>query len=90
MPKRWIIDFNDMSIEEASEYVLPFEHVKANVKPKRDKNRRDTRRINWWKFGENAPKMRKAIAPLSHYFAVPEVSKWAVFVPCSCEWLSRK
>ncbi|MEG4202225.1 DNA methyltransferase, partial [Microcoleus sp. Pol12A5] len=86
-PGRWIIDFNDMMIEEAIDYAIPFEHIKATVKPKRDKNRRDTRRINWWKFGENAPKMRKAIAPLSHYFAVPRVSTWAVFIPAPVSWL---
>ena len=28
-PERWIIDFNDMTIEEASDYVLPFEQIKA-------------------------------------------------------------
>ncbi|MEP0956158.1 endonuclease domain-containing protein [Microcoleus sp. FACHB-1515] len=87
LPDRWIIDFNDMPIEDASEYKLPFAHVKANVKPERDTNRRDVRRINWWKFGENAPKMKRALALLSCYFAVPEVSKWAIFVPCPPEWL---
>jgi len=87
MPERWIIDFNDMRIEEASEYVLPFEYVKANVKPERDKNRREVTKFNWWKYGEKRPAMRKALGSLSQYFAVPEVSKWAVFVPCSCEWL---
>jgi SAM-dependent methyltransferase len=86
-PERWLIDFNDMSIEEASDYILPYEYIKANVKPERDQNRRDVRRLNWWKFGENAPKMRKAISTLSFYFAVPEVSKWAIFIPCPLEWL---
>ncbi len=85
--KRWVIDFYDLSLEEASEYGKLFEHIKENVKPERDKNRREVRRVNWWKFGENAPKMRNAIAPLSQYFAVPEVSKWAIFVPCPSEWL---
>lgn len=87
LPDRWIIDFNNTSLEDASDYTLPFEHVKSTVKPERDNNRRDVRRINWWRFGENAPKMRKAIAPLSCYFAVPEVSKWAIFVPCPPDWL---
>ncbi len=32
--------------------------------------------------------MRKALANLSYYFAVPEVSKWAIFIPCNSEWLS--
>ncbi len=86
-PERWVIDFNEVMIEEAIDYAIPFEHIKATVKPERDKNRRDTRRINWWKFGENAPKMRKAIAPLSHYFTVPRVSKWAVFIPAPVSWL---
>ncbi|MEZ2276970.1 MAG: type IIL restriction-modification enzyme MmeI [Microcoleus sp.] len=86
-PERWVIDFNEMMIEEAIDYAIPFEHIKATVKPERDKNRRDTRRINWWKFGENAPKMRKAIAPLSNYFTVPRVSKWAVFIPAPVSWL---
>ena len=86
-PDRWIIDFNDMSVEEANNYKLPFEHIKTFVKPERDKNRRETRRINWWRYGENALNMRKAIANLSYYFAVPEVSKWAIFVPCPIDWL---
>ena len=87
MPERWIIDFNDMNIEEASEYVLPFEYVKAHVKLERDKNRREVTKVNWWKYGEKRPAMRKAIAPLSHYFTVPRVSKWAVFIPAPVSWL---
>jgi len=31
--------------------------------------------------------MRKAIAPLSHYFTVPRVSKWAIFIPAPLNWL---
>lgn len=31
IPTRWLIDFNDMNIEEASNYRLPFEYVKATV-----------------------------------------------------------
>ena len=86
-PERWIIDFNNMDLEDASDYQLPFEHIKTYVKPERDKNRRKTRRLNWWKYGENAPKMRQAIEPFNHYFAIPEVSKWAIFIPCSVDWL---
>ncbi|NES81259.1 MAG: class I SAM-dependent DNA methyltransferase [Moorea sp. SIO2B7] len=87
IPDRWIIDFNDMSLEQASEYKLPFEYVKANVKPQRDKTRRQTTRLNWWKFGEKRPAMREAISSLSYYFIVPRVSKWAIFIPASLEWL---
>jgi SAM-dependent methyltransferase len=86
-PERWIIDFNDMSLESASEYVLPFEHVKSTVKPERDNNRDKKARADWWKFLRTRPEMREAIAPLSHYFTVPRVSKWAVFIPAPVSWL---
>lgn len=31
--------------------------------------------------------MRAAIEPLSGYFAVPRVSKWAIFIPMQKDWL---
>ena len=85
--KNWIIDFNDMSIEEASEYTQPFQWVKSKVKPERDLNRRQTYQTYWWQLGEKRPAMRQALASVSQYFAVPQTSKWAIFLPCSCEWL---
>jgi hypothetical protein len=86
-PDRWIIDFSNMNLEDASDYKLPFEHIKTFVKPERDKNRRKVSKINWWKYGEKRPAMRQAIAPLNYYFAVPRVSKWAVFIPAPLNWL---
>lgn len=86
-PQRWIIDFNDMSLEDASNYDLPLKRIKATVKPERDNNRREVTRVNWWKFGEKRPAMRKAIAPLSFYFAIPRHSKWFIFLPAKPKWL---
>ena len=86
-PERWIIDFNDMSIEDASDYQLPFAHIKATVKPKRDNNRDAKARNYWWKFLRPRPEMRKAISGLSLYFTVPRVSKWAIFIPAPLNWL---
>ena len=86
-PERWIIDFNDMSLEDASDYKLPLQHVKAFVKPEREQNREAVMREKWWRFKRTNAAMRKAIANLSCYFAVPEVSKWAIFVPCPLDWL---
>ncbi len=85
--ENWIIDFNDMTIEEASEYIQPFQWVKSKVKPERDLNRRQTYQTYWWQLGEKRPAMRQALETLSQYFAVPQTSKWAIFLPCSCEWL---
>ncbi|MBD2115260.1 MULTISPECIES: DNA methyltransferase [Cyanophyceae] len=86
-PDRWVVDFFGKSIEDASWYLAPFAHVKRTVKPIRDQNRRKVRRDNWWIFGENAPKMRRKLDALPYYFAVPEVSKWAIFVPSPSNWL---
>lgn len=86
-PERWIIDFSNMSIEEVSNYKLPFEHIKLNVKPEREKNREAIMRKKWWRFKRTNESMRNAIAPLSCYFTVPRVSKWAIFIPTPLEWL---
>jgi hypothetical protein len=87
-PERWIIDFNDMGIEEASEYKLPFKYLKERIPEERKNNRNNTLKVNWWKYEGKRLGMRQAIAPLSLYFAVPEVSKWAIFIPCSLDWLA--
>jgi SAM-dependent methyltransferase len=86
-PERWIIDFNDMSLEDASDYVLPLEHIKATVKLERDNNRDERARTNWWGFLRPRPDMRKAIASLSCYFNIPRHSKWFIFIPAQPNWL---
>ncbi|GBE75453.1 DNA modification methyltransferase related protein [Microcystis aeruginosa NIES-87] len=79
--KSWVIDFDNMALEEAAEYILPFTRVKEKVKPERDNNKRNTRRLNWWRYGETRPGMRKALAVLSCYFAIPKIAKYIVFSP---------
>jgi type II restriction/modification system DNA methylase subunit YeeA len=79
--KSWVIDFNNMALEEAAEYILPFTRVKETVKLERDNNKRNTRRLNWWRYGETRPGMRKALAVLSCYFAIPKIAKYIVFSP---------
>jgi type II restriction/modification system DNA methylase subunit YeeA len=80
----WIIDFGiDMTEEEASMYELPFEHVKREVYPERQKNNRARRREIWWLHSETAPAMRRAIA-LPRYLATSRVSKYRLFV-----WVSQ-
>jgi type II restriction/modification system DNA methylase subunit YeeA len=87
VPDRWIIDFNDMTIEQASNYELPFNRLKSTIPIERQNNRNEALKINWWKYEGKRLGMRKAIAPLSHYFTVPRVSKWAVFIPAPVSWL---
>ncbi len=77
-PVKWVIDFNNMSLEEASLYKLPFEHVKTYVKPFRDTVRDEKSKEYWWKYGRNRPAMREAIKNLNKYIAIPNVSKWTI------------
>ena len=79
--KDWVIDFNDMSIEEASQYKLPFQRVKEKVKPDREECREKLRRENWWLFSRPRPAMRKALQGLSYYFAIPKIIKYILFQP---------
>jgi len=87
IPKRWIIDFDEMSIEEASSYVLPFEYVKTEVKSQRDKTQEVEAIKYWWKFWRSRPKMRASITSLTCYFNIPRHSKWFIFIPAKPNWL---
>ncbi|MFK5969691.1 MAG: N-6 DNA methylase [Candidatus Marithrix sp.] len=75
----WVIDFNDMSLEEASLYKLPFEHVKTHVKPERMLNKEKRRKEKWWLFGRSRPNMRKALKGLKKYFCLPKIAKYTCF-----------
>jgi type II restriction/modification system DNA methylase subunit YeeA len=49
------------------------------VKPERDKNRRDTYRLNWWRHVEPRPAMWAAIALVTRYIVTPTVAKHRLF-----------
>jgi type II restriction/modification system DNA methylase subunit YeeA len=78
---KWVVDFGvNMSESDAALYEAPFAHVLDNVKPERDKTRREQYRKYWWLFAEPIPGMRKALKPLSRYLATPAVAKHRLFV----------
>lgn len=77
----WVIDFGDMSLEEATEYEQPFKLIREKVKPERDVNRSSLNKKYWWRFRRYSPAMRKALEGLSLYFAVPKISKQVIFTP---------
>lgn len=81
----FIIDFDDMSLDEASLYEAPFEYVRTHVKPLRDKNRDRQRRENWWRLGRSGSDLRSAVAPMSRYIGTSQVSKHRIF-----RWLKER
>jgi hypothetical protein len=53
--------------------------VLEHVKPERDNNNRESRRRNWWLFGEPNPKLRAQLAGLPRYIATVETAKHRLF-----------
>ncbi len=87
LPGRWIIDFENHTLEEVSVFELPFAHVKKHVKPERESCREQVLREKWWRFKRTHATLRNALEPLDEYFAIPAHSKWFVFLPCNGNWL---
>lgn len=86
---KYVIDFYGLTEEEARrDYPLLFQHILTYVKPERDQNRRDTRRLNWWLFGENAPALRRAVASISRYIATCRTAKHRVFTFLPSDYLA--
>ena len=56
------------------------QHLLDFVKPERDQNNRESRRKNWWIYGEPNPKLRRQLQGLSRYIATVETSKHRFFV----------
>ncbi len=79
----WTIDFGLMPLDEASKYEMPFEYLKKNVYPFRQKNRRAAYAVKWWQYAEARPGMRDSINGKSRFIATPRISKHRIFV-----WLS--
>ncbi len=69
-----------MSEGDAALYHEPFEYVRATVKPARLENRREKRRVYWWRHGETSPGLRAALAPLKRFIVTPRVAKHRIFV----------
>ncbi len=77
----WIIDFGvDMPMDDAAMYEMPFEYVKQNCYPVRQKSRDRAYREIWWRHARPRPEMRRAIAPLKRYILTPRVAKHRIFI----------
>ncbi|WP_200826978.1 Eco57I restriction-modification methylase domain-containing protein [Thermomonospora echinospora] len=87
---RWIIDFNDMSIEEARRYPAAFSIVEQKVRPERQRLRPDGSYVlrrplpqRWWQYGDYRPALRRAIAGFDRVLVITQTSRTQMpaFVP---------
>jgi hypothetical protein len=60
--RRYVINFGEMSEDEARQYPDLMAIVEEKVKPARLKQNREIRARYWWRFGETTPALFRAIA----------------------------
>ncbi len=51
------------------------EIIRRLVKPARDKDKRDARRLRWWQFAERAPSLRRALEGVDEVIVIPRVTQ---------------
>ena len=76
---RYVINFGQMSLDEAEQWPDLLDIVRSKVKPERDRNNREVRRKYWWRFGEVAPALYQAIRDLPRCLVTARVSKHCMF-----------
>jgi len=64
-----------------------YQWVLQHVKPERDVNKRESRRRNWWVFGEPISTFRPALNSVRRYISTPETAKHRFFVFLDAEIL---
>jgi len=75
-----VIDAFGLTVEQLrAQYPAVFQWLVERVKPERDLNNRESRKRNWWLFGETNPKLRKQLADLPRFIATVETAKHRTF-----------
>jgi hypothetical protein len=76
---RYVINFEDFSLELASEWPDLLALVDERVKPVREMNNRENYKKFWWQFAERRPGLEAAARNLTHVFAHPFTSTHLAF-----------
>ncbi|MBP7453712.1 MAG: class I SAM-dependent DNA methyltransferase [Ottowia sp.] len=75
-----VIDLAGLTSEEVRQrFPAVYQWVLERVKPERDLNREEYRRINWWLFGRKNTEMRAGLRGLPRYIATVETAKHRTF-----------
>ena len=85
---KWIVDFGwSITEADAALYEAPFAHIRKHVWLIRQRNRRESYRLHWWRHVEPRQGMWKALDGLLRFIARPRVAKHRLFVwlaTCHC------
>ena len=77
---RWVINFEERSVEESSKYEKPFQYVFENVKPTRTDKCDSRQKEYWWLFTRSRLALGEAVKSQKRYIATPRVAKHRLFV----------
>ncbi|MCD2191372.1 DNA methyltransferase [Actinomycetospora soli] len=86
LPRRWIIDFGTMPLEQAMATPKALAIVRRDVRPEREENpTRHFLRL-WWQFAWPRPRMRAAIAGRSRYITATLTGKRLLLTWADSAW----
>jgi hypothetical protein len=75
-----VIDLEGLSIDTVRQnYPEVYQHLLVAVKPERDKNNEEYRRVHWWLFGRKHTDLRAFLRGLPRYVATVETTKHRIF-----------
>lgn len=77
--ERWVIDFFKMNESMATLYAEPFAIVDKNVRPTRERSKRESRRTRWWQHGETGDWMRSMMGAHTRFIAMAQTAKYVLF-----------
>ena len=79
-PSRWVINFFDWDENFCRlNFPLIFGIIEKNVKPERDKVKRDIRRQKWWVYGERSPKLYELLEKNQNVLVFSQINKHLAF-----------
>lgn len=76
---RYVINFGDMSLEEAGRWPDLLAIVREKVKPERDRANRDAHRKYWWHYADKRPALYAALKSVSRCLVLSRHSKYLMF-----------
>ena len=78
---KYVIDVDHLE-EDAlrRDYPTFYSHIFNHVKPERDENNEESRRLQWWKFGRRNTELRGALAGCERFIVTTETAKHRFFV----------
>jgi hypothetical protein len=84
---RYVINFGEMTEEEARRWPDLMRIVEEKVKPQRMRDNREVRKRYWWRFGETTPALFAAIRGLERVLVNSQVSAHLGFAFLPATWV---